>query len=96
MKFKRKVSRTLYYSPGVNREGGVIGRTVFIAPTWEPLIPVKSSEKQPILKAPHRSVEPGKLQDAKILNHVPLTNKILIWASGPHGTPFLLLKKGCI
>jgi len=34
------VSKTLYYSPGMSREGEVIGRTVFIAPTWEPLIPV--------------------------------------------------------
>lgn len=43
------VSRTLYYSPGLNRESEVIGRTVFIAPTQEPLIPVKSQEKQEIL-----------------------------------------------
>lgn len=93
MKFKRKVSRTLYYSPGMNREGEVIGRTVFIAPTWEPLIPFKSPEKQPILTASHRSMETGKLQDTKILNRVLLTNKILIWVFPPCRTPFLLLKK---
>lgn len=72
----------------------MIGRTVFIALTWEPLIPVKYPEKWPILTASHRSVKPRKLQDVKILNHVLLTNKILIWASGPHRTLFLLLKKG--
>lgn len=72
----------------------MIGRTVFIPPTWEPLIPVKSPEKQPILTASHRSVEAGKLQDMKILNHVLLTNKILIWAFSPHPqTQFLLLEK---
>lgn len=87
------MSRTLYYSPGINREGEVIGRTVFIAQTWEPLILVKSPEKQLILTASHRSVETGKLQDMKILNHVLLTNKILIWAFPPPRTPFLLLKK---
>lgn len=67
----------------MNREGEVIGRTVFIAPTWEPLIPVKSPEKQPILTASHRATETGKLQNTKILNHVLLTNKILIWAFSP-------------
>lgn len=74
----------------------VIGRTVFIAPTWEPLIPVKSPEKRPILTASHRSVKSGKLRDVKILNHVLLTDKILIRASGPHRIPFFLLKKDCI
>lgn len=72
VKSKRKVPRTSYCSPGTSREGEVIGRTVFIPPTWEPLIPVKSPEKQPILTASHRSVEAGKLQDMKILNHVLL------------------------
>ena len=94
MKFKRKVSRTLYYSPGMNREGEVIGRTVFIAPTWEPLIPVKSPEKQPVLTASHRSVETGKLQDTKILNYVLLTNKILIWTFPPPQSSIFATGKG--
>lgn len=64
----------MYYSPGMNREGEVIGRTVFIAPTWELLIPVKSSEKQLVFTASHRSTATGKLEDMKILNHVLLTN----------------------
>lgn len=72
----------------------VIGRTVFIALTWEPLIPVKYPEKQLILTASHRSLKPGKLRDVKILNHVLLTNKILIWAPGPHRTPFFYWKRG--
>lgn len=80
MKSKRKVSRTLHYSPAVSREGEMIDRTVFMASTWEPLIPVKSPKKQPILTESRRSVETRKLQDRKILNHVLLANKILIWA----------------
>lgn len=93
MKFKRKVSRTLYYSLGISREGEVIGSTVFMAPTRESLIPIKSPEKQPVLMVSHRSVETGKLQDTKTLNHVLLTNTIPIWSFPLHRTSFLLLTK---
>lgn len=74
--------------------GWSIGRTVFIAPTREPLIPVKSPEKQPKLTASRRSVEAGKLQDMNILNHVPLTNKILIWAFPPTPNSIFATGKG--